>query len=206
MTADGGFRTGDLGYLDEGGFLFITGRIKEQYKLENGRYVAPGPLEEQIKLSPFISNVFVYGDNRVDNVALVVPNFDALRIWATRQGIPVDSDERLCQNPRIIGHLQAEVDKASDNFKGFERMTSSTSEEFTTQNAMLYALAQGEATCGVAEIRPTNRGPLRRRDGEPERCARRRLRPFDTGRGTHGFLLATRGQCPRTPSRRSAVR
>ena len=52
FTADGGFRTGDMGYLDDDGFLFITGRIKEQYKLENGKYVVPVPLEEAIKLSP----------------------------------------------------------------------------------------------------------------------------------------------------------
>ena len=52
FTKDGGFRTGDMGYVDPQGFLFITGRIKEQYKLENGKYVVPTPLEEQLKLSP----------------------------------------------------------------------------------------------------------------------------------------------------------
>ena len=55
MMPDGGFRTGDLGKLDEDGFLWITGRIKEQYKLENGKYVTPVPIEEELKLSPFIA-------------------------------------------------------------------------------------------------------------------------------------------------------
>jgi long-chain acyl-CoA synthetase len=54
FTEDGGFRTGDMGRVDDEGFLYITGRIKEQYKLENGKYVAPAPLEEQLKLSPFV--------------------------------------------------------------------------------------------------------------------------------------------------------
>jgi len=52
--------------------VYITGRIKEQYKLENGKYVVPTPLEEALKLSPYIANVMVYGDNRPYNVALIV--------------------------------------------------------------------------------------------------------------------------------------
>ena len=74
-----------MGYLDEDGFLYITGRIKEQYKLENGKYVVPTPLEEQLKLSPFIANVMVYGDNKPYNVALIVPDVEALKAWAARR-------------------------------------------------------------------------------------------------------------------------
>jgi len=70
-TADGGLRTGDLGHLDADGYLYVTGRIKEQYKLDNGKYVSPAPLEEQLKLSPLIANVLIHGHNRPHNVALV---------------------------------------------------------------------------------------------------------------------------------------
>src|SRR5690606_40201830 len=87
---DGAFRTGDMGYLDEDGYLFITGRIKEQYKLETGKYVVPSPLEEELKLSPFILNVMLYGANRPHNVALVVADVPAIEKWAGERGVVLD--------------------------------------------------------------------------------------------------------------------
>jgi long-chain acyl-CoA synthetase len=90
MTPDGGFRTGDRGYLDEDGFLFITGRIKEQYKLQNGKYVFPAALEGEIRLLPFIENAMVYGEGRAFNVCLVVPEFNALKKWAEKNDLKGD--------------------------------------------------------------------------------------------------------------------
>ena len=87
FTADRGLRTGDMGYVDDDGYLYITGRIKEQYKLENGKYVVPSPLEEQLKLSPYIGNVMLYGANKPHNVALVVLNLVNLAKWAEREGV-----------------------------------------------------------------------------------------------------------------------
>ncbi len=139
FTDDQGFRTGDLGLIDDDGFLYITGRIKEQYKLENGKYVAPAPLEEYLKLSPFIVNAMVYGDNKLYNVALVIPDMEALKKWASAQGISAESDDKLLENAKVKEHMQAEVDKASGEFKGFERVKRITmiAEDFTTQNGML---------------------------------------------------------------------
>jgi long-chain acyl-CoA synthetase len=139
FTDDGGFRTGDLGYLDDDGFLYITGRIKEQYKLENGKYVAPAPLEEQLKLSPFIVNAMVYGDNKLYNVALVVPDMGALKKWAGDNGVSADSDEKLLDATRVRELLTGEVDKFSGEFKGFEKIKkiTLTAEDFTTENGML---------------------------------------------------------------------
>ncbi len=78
MTHDGGFRTGDRGRIDEDGFLHITGRIKEQFKLDNGKYVFPSSLEEDARLSPYIDNIMIYGEGKPYTVGLLVPDLTAL--------------------------------------------------------------------------------------------------------------------------------
>ncbi len=138
FTKDGGFRTGDLGYVDAHGFVFITGRIKEQYKLENGKYVVPTPLEEQLKLSPYIANAMVYGDNKPYNVALVVANMGALRDWAAQNGVAAEGAE-LLSNAKVRDLVKGEIDKYSGHFKGFESVNAFAliGEDFTTENGML---------------------------------------------------------------------
>ena len=135
---DRGFRSGDMGYLDGDGFLYITGRIKEQYKLLNGKYVVPTPLEEQIKLSPFIANVMVHGMNMVHNVAIVVPDFEMLTPWAKKHGIE-GSPEKLIAKREIRELLQKEVDEQSKGFRQYEKVKSIVlvAEDFTPENGML---------------------------------------------------------------------
>jgi long-chain acyl-CoA synthetase len=133
-----GFRTGDMGHIDGEGFLHITGRIKEQYKLLNGKYVVPTPLEEQIKLSPLIANVMVYGDNREHNVALVVPDWDAVKKIATENGLSTTPSD-LLQNERIRDAIKQEIERVSASFKQFEKVKSFAlvESDFTTENGML---------------------------------------------------------------------
>jgi long-chain acyl-CoA synthetase len=95
MTPDGGFKTGDRGRLDEEGFLFITGRLKEQFKLENGKYVFPVSIEEDIKLNHYIENAMIYGEGREFNVVLIIPDFVALDKWAEKNNLPKDHAELL---------------------------------------------------------------------------------------------------------------
>ncbi|MBL9022237.1 MAG: long-chain fatty acid--CoA ligase [Myxococcales bacterium] len=139
FTEDRGFRTGDLGFVDDEGFLYITGRLKELYKLQNGKYVAPAPLEEKLKLSPLIANCMVYGDNQLFNVALVVPDFANLKDWAKEQGIDASSDAKLIEEPKVKEKLQAEVDHFAAEFKGFEEIkkVGLLPEDFTTENGMM---------------------------------------------------------------------
>jgi len=136
FTADGGLRTGDLGYLDDDGFLFITGRIKEQYKLENGKYVMPGPVEEELKLSPYIGNVMVYGDGRPYNIAIVVPDRPALEEWGKREGIELEDPAR---DRRVRDLLLKEIEARRETLRGYEvpRKVLVVTDEFTTDNGLL---------------------------------------------------------------------
>ena len=139
FTADGGFRTGDMGRLDKDGFLYITGRIKEQYKLENGKYVVPTPLEEQLKLSPYIANAMVYGDNRPFNVALVVANVDAMKRWAADNGVSETEPAKMVAHSKVRALFKGEMDTFGEKFKGFEGVKDFAliAEDFTTENDML---------------------------------------------------------------------
>jgi len=139
LTPDGGLRTGDLGYLDSDGFLFVTGRIKEQYKLLNAKYVAPAQLEEQLKLSPWIESVMVYGDNRPYNVALIVPNEKALHEFGESAGLGAQGHAGLLEHPRVKLLLSREIERLSLDFKGYERIRdfAFVPEPFTQQNGLL---------------------------------------------------------------------
>lgn len=90
MTEDGGFRTGDRGRIDKDGFLYITGRIKEQYKLENGKFVFPVALEEEICLVHYVQQALIFGLNRPYNICIVVPDFDVLLDYAKEKVLPQD--------------------------------------------------------------------------------------------------------------------
>ena len=133
-----GFRTGDMGYVDSDGFLFITGRIKEQYKLLNGKYVVPTPLEEKLKLSPYIANIMIHGANQNFNAAVVIPDFEALASWAADKGLPTEP-EKLIAEPQVEALIRDEIDKYSEDFKHYEKIKKFVlgTEDFTTENGML---------------------------------------------------------------------
>lgn len=138
LVEGGGFRSGDMGYVDDDGFLYITGRIKEQYKLENGKYVVPSPLEEKLQLSPMINQAFVFGDNKPFNVALVVPDMAALEKWASENGVS-GSPADLAENEKVRSVLREHLDKYSGDFKQFEKIKQFKviTEEFTVENGLL---------------------------------------------------------------------
>ena len=138
INEKGGLRTGDLGHFDEDGYLYITGRVKEQYKLENGKFVAPAPLEESLKLSAFIDQVMLYGFNRPFNVALIVIAIPALEQYAKDNQISGDL-ESLLVHPLVNELFKSQLEKYGKEFRGFENPKNFVllKEEWGIDNGML---------------------------------------------------------------------
>ena len=112
------FRTGDLGKVDEEGWVKVTGRIKEQYKLENGKYVVPAPIENALGMSRFISQVVLVGANRPYNVALIVPEWPAIR---TELGVKDDvTDIDIANDDRVQDLIDNEIRESCSVLKKFE--------------------------------------------------------------------------------------
>jgi long-chain acyl-CoA synthetase len=135
-----GVRTGDRGRLDSDGFLYITGRFKEEYKLENGKYVHPSSVEEDIKLLPWVANAMIYGDGRKYNVCLVVPNFSQLSDYAKKIGLTHTDPQSLVEEEKIRTFISREIQNHLKRQYGeyeipkkFEFLT----EDFTVDNGML---------------------------------------------------------------------
>jgi long-chain acyl-CoA synthetase len=120
MTEDGGLRTGDRGRLDKDGFLYITGRIKEQYKLENGKFVFPVALEEEICLVHLVQQALVYGLNRPYNICIIVPDFEALLDYAKEKGLPQDIKTLVKRQDIIDLYSQEITNHLKGKFGGYE--------------------------------------------------------------------------------------
>lgn len=110
--------TGDLGRMDAEGWISVTGRIKEQYKLENGKYVVPAPVENAIGISRFISQVVLIGANRPYNVALLVPDWAAIRHELHLEEFI--SDVELSKDRRVSELIDDEITKNCSQLKKFE--------------------------------------------------------------------------------------
>ena len=139
----GVFRTGDLGKLDKDGYLAITGRVKSQFKLENGKYVSPAPLEENLKLSPLVEQAVLDGRNMLRTYLIVHPNMDALKSAMSAAGVDSSgSNADICGRKStkdwLLGELKANNMK-SPVWKGYEVAANLIldHEEWTTDNDML---------------------------------------------------------------------
>ena len=142
FTEDGWFRTGDIGTLDQDGYLRITDRKKELFKTSGGKYIAPQPIEQAIKGSRFVNQVVLVGSERKFPAALIVPVWEQLESYCKLKGIEVTSRSELCRHPRILDLLQRQIDALTPNLARFERIKK-------------VALLENEFTIEGGELTPT---------------------------------------------------
>lgn len=139
---EGYFKTGDVGYLDPDGFLFVTDRKKDLIKTSGGKYIAPQPIENKIKLSRFVSQVVVVGNYRKHASALIVPNFEALEGYAQVKGITYSDKKELAHDLRIVDLLQRQVAKFTADLARWETIKK-------------IAVLENELTIQDGELTPT---------------------------------------------------
>jgi long-chain acyl-CoA synthetase len=137
-------RTGDLGYMDEDDFLYISGRIKEQYKLQNGKFVSPAPMEDTYNRSMFISQTVVCGADREHNVALIAPELTELKRWADDNNVSFPSSDSKAEfdifyaNPSVIALISSELKRFESEINSYERIRSWTFiDPLTPENDLL---------------------------------------------------------------------
>ncbi len=133
--ADGWFQTGDIGRFDSDGYLTITDRKKDLLKTSGGKYIAPQPIESQLKTSSYITTAVVIAEGRKFPSALIVPNFEKLRQLAVERGIAVASLAELTRHAAIREVLEREVESACSGMAPHERVKKIAilAEEFSIQ-------------------------------------------------------------------------
>lgn len=135
---EGWFHTGDIGTMVDG-FLKITDRKKEIFKLSTGKYVAPQMLENKLKESYYIEQALVIGENEKIAAAIIVPNFDALHFWCAKHKIHFTSDADLVNNPEVNKRIQREIAKMNKELAEHEQIRKFrlVADEWTTQTGEL---------------------------------------------------------------------
>jgi long-chain acyl-CoA synthetase len=109
IDTEGWFHTGDIGEIDGDGYLKITDRKKDLIKTAGGKYVAPQPIENRVKLNKFVANAVLLGDQRKFPIMLVVPNFETLEQWAKERNLPFRSRAELITLPDAAARVEREV-------------------------------------------------------------------------------------------------
>ncbi|HUR65442.1 MAG TPA: long-chain fatty acid--CoA ligase [Chitinophagaceae bacterium] len=122
ITPDGWFHTGDIGMMVDNHFLKITDRKKELFKTSGGKYVAPLPIENKLKESPFIEQVMLVGSERKFVGALIVPSIPNLKDWYRKNGMTFSSAEDMIRDPKVIELFKELVESFNKYFNHVEQV------------------------------------------------------------------------------------
>jgi len=137
--ADGWFKTGDIGNLDPDGFLSVTDRKKELIKTSGGKFIAPQPIENSLKLNALVGVAAIVGDKRKFACVLISPNFSLLEDWARTNDIAFASRAELVANPKVQSLYEEIVEGVNDKLARFEKLKRVVlvPEEFSADNGVL---------------------------------------------------------------------
>jgi long-chain acyl-CoA synthetase len=122
LSEDGWFKTGDIGYLDKDNYLFITDRKKDLLKTAGGKFVAPQPIENALKTSPYILNAMVVGDQQKFVVALIVPNPTTVSARLAEEGLKFSSHAELAAHPSAYALIENEVSRLTTHLAQYENI------------------------------------------------------------------------------------
>ncbi len=139
LSEDGWLRTGDIGYLDKDNYLYITDRKKDLLKTAAGKFVAPQPIENSLKTSPYLLNAVVLGDKRKFIVALLVPNPATVAAKAADAGLQFASKEEMVSHPWVHSLIDSEVRRLTANLAQYETIKrfALLPDDFTFDNGSL---------------------------------------------------------------------
>ncbi len=139
LDSDGWLHSGDQGKLDADGYLSITGRLKDLIVTSYGKNISPRPMEEKIARSKYVAQVMVCGDNRKYLVALVVPDSEAIKQYASDNAIAFEDYAALLGSEEIRELISGEIDRVNKTAPSYEQVRGFDilPEEFTLENGML---------------------------------------------------------------------
>ncbi|WP_294285166.1 long-chain fatty acid--CoA ligase [uncultured Chryseobacterium sp.] len=123
FTDEGYFRTGDIGHLDSDGFLQITDRKKEMFKTSGGKYIAPQTIENQAKASKFIEQIMVVGDGEKMPCALIQPDFEFAKSWASRNNLNIGTTpQEIAKSAELKDRIKKEIDGINEHLGNWEQI------------------------------------------------------------------------------------
>jgi long-chain acyl-CoA synthetase len=136
---DGWFKTGDIGHIDADGYLSVTDRKKELIKTSGGKFIAPQPIENSLKLNPLVGTAVVVGDKRKFACVLISPNFALLEDWARTNGISFSSRDELVANAGVQSLYEQVVESTNEKLARFETLKRVVlvPDEFSAENGAL---------------------------------------------------------------------
>ena len=120
--AEGWFKTGDIASLDSDGFLSITDRKKDLIKTSGGKFIAPQPLENQLKSNPLVSQAAIIGERRKFPAVIIAPQFGALQEWARENNVSFSSPAQLVTNPKVQELYEGIVEALNAKLAQFEKL------------------------------------------------------------------------------------